>query len=167
MEWTEVVIEAVGSAMGREQASEIAGWVQDKEEARNWAGSGKGFPVGEDVVLGWQEDLDVHGFVGGKEGELVAYGEVWVDRDEGEIELARIIVKPKVRGKGVGRAFVLELVNRAAGFGLPDLILRVVPGNLGAIRCYRGAGFEEFPAAERDDFNKGQPVEYVWLQYPR
>ena len=94
------------------------------------------------------------------------YGELWTDEAEQEVELARIIVDPDYRGRGVGKRLVCMLLERASVTSLPDAFVRVVPENGAAIACYVGAGFSPVPEKEREEFNSGQPVDYVWMHYP-
>jgi [ribosomal protein S18]-alanine N-acetyltransferase len=97
---------------------------------------------------------------------MVGYGELWTDEPEQEVELARIIVNPDYRGRGLGKRLVGLLLERPSLTGLPDAFVRVVPENGAAIACYRGAGFSPVPELERREFNRGQPVDYVWMHYP-
>jgi ribosomal protein S18 acetylase RimI-like enzyme len=97
---------------------------------------------------------------------LVGYGEVWVDEAEHEVELGRIIVDPAGRGQGVGSRLVRLLLEKASHSGYPYAFVRVVPDNRAAIACYRGAGFSRVPEAEREEYNRGQPVDYIWMRHP-
>lgn len=147
-------------------AREVAGWPTTGEDVRRWAGRDPGWPVDASVFGRWHADPDVKPYVM-REGETpVGYGEVWIDEDEQEVELARIIVSPTERGRGVGKRLVRLLLDRASLYGYPDAFVRVVPDNDAALACYRGAGFTAIPEQERDEFNRGQPVDYVWMQYP-
>jgi ribosomal protein S18 acetylase RimI-like enzyme len=147
-------------------AREVARWPGSPEEVRRWAGSDPGWPVDESVFGRWHADPDVRPYII-REGEVpIGYGEVWVDEPEQEVELARIIVSPDQRGRGVGRRLVRLLLEQAALSGLPDAFVRVVPENGAAIGCYRGAGFSPVSEAEHEEFNRGQPVDYVWMHYP-
>jgi ribosomal protein S18 acetylase RimI-like enzyme len=98
----------------------------------------------------------------------VAYGELWLDDEEGEVELARLLVSPERRGRGVGRALVRELVDRARNTHpeLSDVILRVRPENAQAIRAYVAAGFVDVPADEQATWNAGQRFAYHWMVVP-
>ena len=145
-------------------ADTVARWATSAEEARGWGGHAVPWPLDSSVVHAWHEHPDVRPFVLRDAGALVAYGELWVDDDEQEVELARIIVRPARRGRGVGRMLVTQLLLRAARTGYPAAFVRVVPGNHGALACYRAAGFAPVSAEERLRFNEGQPVDYVWLQ---
>ncbi|WP_146009406.1 hypothetical protein [Deinococcus planocerae] len=53
-------------------------------------------PPSPEVVLAWQRDavVEVRSFVLVR-GEPLAYGELWIDREEQEVELARLIVDPE------------------------------------------------------------------------
>jgi ribosomal protein S18 acetylase RimI-like enzyme len=147
-------------------AREVARWPGSLDEVRRWAGRDPGWPVDVAVFGRWHADHDVRPYILCDGGEPIGYGEVWVDEAEQEVELARIIVSPDQRGRGVGRRLVRLLLDRAALAGLPDAFVRVVPENRAAIGCYRGAGFAPVSEPEREEFNRGQPVDYVWMRYP-
>jgi ribosomal protein S18 acetylase RimI-like enzyme len=147
-------------------AWEVARWPGSLQEVRRWAGSEPGWPVDVSVFGRWHADTDVRPFIMLKGEEPVGYGEVWVDEPEREVELARIIVSPERRGRGVGRRLVRLLLDQASLTGLPDAFVRVVPENAAAIGCYRGAGFSPVSETEREEFNRGQPVDYVWMHHP-
>jgi RimJ/RimL family protein N-acetyltransferase len=147
-------------------AREVARWPGSPDEVRRWAGSDPGWPVDATVFGRWHADPDVRPYTICHEEEPIGYGELWVDEPEQEVELARIIVSPDQRGRGVGRRLVCELLDRAALTGLPVAFVRVVPENAAAIGCYRGAGFSPVSEPEREEFNRGQPVDYVWMHHP-
>lgn len=80
------------------------------------------------------------------------------------MELARLVVAPSRRGRGVGRRLVAALTDQARGH-YPTVFLRVHPDNAAALRSYAGAGFTPVPAAEAEEWNRGQPTRYVWLRH--
>jgi ribosomal protein S18 acetylase RimI-like enzyme len=127
-------------------ARAVAGWATSFDEVRRWAGGDAGWP------------FDV--------SALIGYGEVWTDEDEHEVKLGRIIIDPASRGLGVGRHLVRLLLERDSHSGYPDPFVRVVPGNRAAIACYRSAGFSRVQEAEREEYNRGQPVDYIWMRHP-
>ena len=143
-------------------AATVAGWARTAEEASMWCGHA-GWPVPPDKVAAWSTEDGVRpfGLYGGE--ELIGYGELWVDHDEAEVELARLIIDPRHRGRGAGRELVGDLVARA---DYPDIFLRVHPDNAVALRCYTGAGFIRVDAVREAEWNAPQPVAYVWLTRP-
>jgi ribosomal protein S18 acetylase RimI-like enzyme len=96
----------------------------------------------------------------------LAYGEIWEDPDEDEAELARLIVDPAQRGRGIGHALATALLAEARRLGGVDVCLRVVPDNEPALRAYAAAGFARATADEDEAFNPGQPAAYVWMRAP-
>lgn len=127
------------------------------------------YPVTAAQVVGWWRTADVDPFlaVAGDGAVPVAYGELWLDADEEEVELARLIVAPTMRGRGVGRRLVAALVEKAGLTGLRAVILRVTPGNTAALHCYRAAGFRELDEDRNAEWNKGQLSTYTWMELPR
>lgn len=144
-------------------ASTVSSWARSAEEVQAWC-SRSAVPVPADVIASWGSQPDVEAFALVDEGELVGYGELWVDEDEAEVELARLIIEPGHRGSGYGRRLVTELVARAQQQH-PAVIMRVHPDNIAAIRSYRAAGFAPIPAAEQAEWNVGQPMAYTWMTY--
>ena len=146
----------------------VASWAVGDEVVRAWcAVDGDGVPA--DVVAGWSQADDVEAFVFAEDGaDPVAYGELWLDDEEAEVELARLLVAPERRGQGVGRALVRALVDQARTTHpeLPDVILRVRPENTQAIRSYLAAGFVDLPADEQATWNQGQRFDYHWMVLP-
>jgi ribosomal protein S18 acetylase RimI-like enzyme len=141
----------------------MANWARTAEELEWWCGH-KTYPLEAAVMLGWQVDSDVRAFVLGEELP-VAYGELWLDAEENEVELARLIVAPEHRGRGVGRTLVRGLLEVARTTGFPTAFLRVVPENNTARSCYEAVGFSRVEPNLETQFNAGQPRAYAWYRY--
>ena len=145
----------------------VAGWSRSAEEARRWCSVAE-HPFPAERVRGWWADPDVRPWLLVEEPDTpVGYGELWLDEEEDEVELARLIVDPVRRRSGHGRALVAGLVAAAAATGLSDCLLRVVPDNVPAIGLYRAAGFAEVDPARTAEWNQGQPTAYDWFEWPR
>jgi ribosomal protein S18 acetylase RimI-like enzyme len=142
----------------------VASWPRSAQEAEWWCGAGP-FPVPAQTVAAWQAEADVRAYMMLTGGDIAAYGELWTDADEGEVELARIIVAPVARGNGLGRALVRGLLSEAAQTGYPGTFIRVHPANDIALRCYQGAGFQAVEAELARTWNAAQPVPYHWLRH--
>ncbi|MCX2185003.1 GNAT family N-acetyltransferase [Streptomyces sp. SKN60] len=142
----------------------VANWPTSGSEVFMWCGQQK-FPVPTQTVADWQRDDDVQAHVLVEDCRLVGYGELWFDAEEDEVELARIIVAPGSRMKGLGRVLVRGLLAQALGAGYRDVFMRVHPHNETALRCYRGAGFVPVDVGLAQSWNADQPVNYVWLQH--
>lgn len=94
----------------------------------------------------------------------VGYGELWLDEEEDEVELARLIVDADRRRTGVGRLLVAELVAAARATCLSGCFLRVAPDNVAALGLYRSAGFADVDEERSRAWNQGQPAEFAWLE---
>jgi ribosomal protein S18 acetylase RimI-like enzyme len=142
-------------------AAQVASWATSPREATLWCGHSHGL-VPEEKVLAWATEDGVRPYGLFDEADLIAYGELWLDADEEEVELARLIVDPARRGQGTGRTLVTALT-RLAREHYPQVFLRVHPDNAAALRCYAGAGFVPVDPALQAEWNAPQPVAYVWL----
>lgn len=150
-----------------DDASVVGGWSESEAETLMWCSSQE-HPVSADRVRSWWEPSDVEPYLAFGAGPApVAYGELWLEPEEDEVELARLIVAPSLRGRGFGRALVAALVDRAAATGLRSVILRVNPSNEVALRCYRSSGFRELDAERNAEWNQGQPATYTWMELER
>jgi ribosomal protein S18 acetylase RimI-like enzyme len=148
----------------KSNAIDVASWPVSAEEARQWAGPGVQWPLDQSVFGRWHSDPDVQPYVHHADGVLVGYGELWVDSEQEEVEVTRVIVRPQNRSTGYGRQLVLLLLEKARLTGYPNAFIRVVPNNTNAIACYRGVGFVPVTDSEEAAYNLGQPTAYTWLK---
>ena len=95
---------------------------------------------------------------------VVGYGELWEDREEDEAELARLVIEPAHRGRGLGRALTRALADEGRRRGFAEVWLRVVEENLPARRAYEAAGFVRATPEQEAAFNTGQRRAYAWMR---
>jgi ribosomal protein S18 acetylase RimI-like enzyme len=150
---------------GAAHAADVLAWIVSADEARYWAGLHH-IPVDPSVFAGWRAEPDTHAFVLMWEGLPAGYGEVWYDPKEGEVELARIVVKPSWRGRGVGRRLVNLLLDEAGRWGISQAFVRVHPDNAAALACYQRVGFRRVGPEREREYNRSQPIEYLWFACP-
>jgi ribosomal protein S18 acetylase RimI-like enzyme len=145
-------------------AARVVDWCAASPFSSEWVPTGAA--DADAVLAGWQTDPDITGYLLLRDGHPVAYGELWVEADEDEAELAHLVVDPALRRQGLGRALALELVGSARALGLANVFLRVRPDNDVGISCYESAGFVRCSAEEEASFNSGQPAAYQWMRWP-
>ncbi len=141
----------------------VLSWVRSAIELEFWCSRTDFPPADPEIFTRWHADESVAPNLLLEGNQPVAYGEIWRDDDEAEFELARLIVSPHARGRGVGKALVAHLLGTLHGYEWA--YVRVVPENRIAIACYTGAGFQHLPGTEESRFNAGQPRSYTWLRY--
>ena len=139
----------------------VSSWAGTADEVLMWCGL-TAAPVPAGQIEAWAGEDGVRPFGLYRDEQLVGYGELWVDDDEAEVELARLIVDPRERGQGLGRHLVTELAGRARSVH-PLVFLRVHPANHAAQRCYAAAGFRPVAPEQAAAWNAGQPVDYLWF----
>ncbi|MEU4620025.1 GNAT family N-acetyltransferase [Actinoplanes sp. NPDC023801] len=147
-------------------AAVVAGWATSAHEVSLLCGREE-FPFPAELLGSWPkvaDDIVRYLFVDG--GTPIGYGELWLDDEEDEVELARIIVAPEHRGRGHGSRLVRALLAEALKAGHANVFLRVRPGNEPAIRTYERVGFERVGAALEAEWNGPQPVAYAWYRFP-
>ena len=149
-----------------EHSALVAGWASSAQEVSLLSGRNE-YPFPAELMTSWRkvaDDIRAYLYYDGE--NPIAYGELWLDDEEDEVELARIIVAPEFRGKGIGTEFVRALLVPALDAGYSDLFLRVRPDNEPAIRTYLRVGFTPVDEALAAEWNTPQPINYTWLQYP-
>ena len=114
-------------------------------------------------VLAWWEGDDVVAWVLEVDGHACGYGELWLDPEENEVELARLIVPEAQRGSGLGGLLTRLLTAEAATTGLATTMLRTTPDNEVAIACYLANGFTRLTPEEEAEWNTGQRRDWVWM----
>jgi ribosomal protein S18 acetylase RimI-like enzyme len=144
-------------------AAAVVAWCAASPFSREWVPAGS--PTPDAVLAGWHTDPDITGYVLLRAGTPVAYGELWVERDEDEAELAHLVVDPDLRRQGLGRALALDLVATSRAEGLANIFLRVRSDNQAGIACYASAGFVRVSAEDEAAFNAGQSAAYRWMRH--
>jgi ribosomal protein S18 acetylase RimI-like enzyme len=144
-------------------AALVVDWCAASPCSREWVPAGATDP--DAVLAGWHADPDITGHLLLRDGAPVAYGELWIEADEDEAELAHLVVDPARRRQGLGRNLAVELVTSARALGLAQVFLRVHPDNDVAIACYTSVGFVPVSVEEETAFNAGQPATYRWMRH--
>lgn len=72
-------------------------------------------------------------------GKIVGYGGVWKVVDEAHV--TTVAVAPDVRGQGIGRKIMLELLARCKQQGMACSTLEVRASNAPAIKLYESLGY--------------------------
>jgi ribosomal protein S18 acetylase RimI-like enzyme len=149
-----------------EHGPELTRWVRSVDEASRWA-SLDHLPTLDDLAR-WHAQPYATPYALLRGPSVVGYGEVWddgeEDRGEDEAELARLVIHPEHRGRGLGRALTRLLADEAWRRGVAEVWLRVVADNTPARRAYEAAGFVRATPEEEAAFNAGQRRAYVWMR---
>jgi ribosomal protein S18 acetylase RimI-like enzyme len=70
-------------------------------------------------------------------------------RGPGEAEIRALAVRPEARGRGIGRALISAVIERARGLSVRHLLLLTQPEMKPAHRIYAEAGFARLPDRDR------------------
>ena len=81
-----------------------------------------------------------------RDGEQVAGCVVMRRLEEGVCEMRRLYVRPKFRGRGLGRVAAVALCREARRLGYRKMRLITIPFMVEAGGIYRSLGFREIPA---------------------
>jgi ribosomal protein S18 acetylase RimI-like enzyme len=94
----------------------------------------------------------------------VAGSVAFTDEGDGAGWVRWVVFAPEVRGQGLGRALIGELIDEARAQGLKRLELETFSDLTTAARIYRRAGFLVTWARERDDW--GPTITYQHYEMP-
>ena len=123
----------------------LKSWFPDKESSYFWCGPGLRFPFTHESFLEdihW-ERMPAYSLLD-ERGQLSAFGQYYGKL--GRCHLARLVVSPSLRSRGVGRDFISRLMSIGmADLGAAECSLFVLSCNDRALRCYRSLGFEKVP----------------------
>ena len=127
----------------------VASWVSTADECRMWAGPLVSYPIDQGRLAAETEFAAAVDLALAAAGGVVAFGQL-LRRPPHRVHLARVIVRPDARGRGIGRALVRALLARALADGAKLATLYVYVENAAAVRLYEAAGFRPAMPPARD-----------------
>ena len=139
----------------------VAAWVESQRECELWAGPRVPFPLQPSALAAQIEMADAVNVALDDEEGLAAFGQV-LPRGPGRAHLARVIVRPGARRRGLGRVLVEALLARAEAAGFTLVTLYVFSDNAAAARLYSGLGFRRAERPPQDPPSSG-----VWFMQRR
>ncbi len=125
-----------------EDAKAIMDWFPDKESVVRWGSPYMSYPLKDETFFGdiyWSQITSRVART--EDGGLLAFGQYY--RKLGRCHLARLVVNPEFRGRGLGERFVAALMQHAGHMlGTEEFSLYVMTANRPAYNCYKRLGFE-------------------------
>lgn len=124
------------------QAATVLSWIQTERDRVLWSGNsfidGLNLPSFQKHLQ--REDLLAFQILN-KNAAINAYGEIILKSKE-QATLCRIIVAPKIRGKGIGRLLCENLISEIRKLGgIKEVSLNTLTCNTAAMACYKSLGF--------------------------
>lgn len=122
--------------------STVLSWIDDEQSLRMWAGPKVQYPASPENI--WSEvgaSADhAYTFVDG-EGAVIGFGQM-LPKANNSLHLARLIVNPEFRARGIGRNLCLALMSIAVSKYQPEYFtLNVYESNRAALGLYESLGF--------------------------
>ena len=131
--------------------STLINWVDNPEFLMQFAGPAFSFPLTAVQLDALASDASKHLFkVVDEQEKTIGHAEIHLT--ENSCYLARIVIgEPQLRGRGLGKLIVRELLEYAfINLGQPKVELTVFDWNTSAIKCYEKLGFVLNPAKRRE-----------------
>lgn len=128
-----------------EHLETLKSWFPDKQSIRLWGGPLFRHPFTHASFLEDMRWRDVPAYsLLDEDNRLGGFGQYY--EREGRCHLARLVIDPARRGKGIGRYFIGGLMRIGmSDLGSDECSLFVMSSNQGAIRCYRSLHFLPAP----------------------
>jgi len=125
--------------------SRLIAWVDSPELLLQFAGPIFQYPLDEKQLSKYVNEVDRKAYrvIEAATNHAIGHAELY-RTDHQTVKLCRILIgDTSYRGKGLGTAIVLQLLNKAFGEMTAEVAeLNVYAWNQGAIRCYKKVGFE-------------------------
>jgi len=142
----------------------LSGWITDARECLRWGGPTLRFPLEPSDLAEQLAVADGNSFCLREAGRCLAFGQL-LPRGPDRLHLARILVDPAARGRGLGRALVLALLDEAHRRGARIATLNVYRWNPVAQALYGSLGFEAADTPS-DEAVRGDDVVFMSLELP-
>jgi len=125
-----------------EDLKTIISWIPDEDKCKLWAGPKVRFPLNIESLSRDIEFSHNNSFCLMDNECLVAFGQL-LEKENGHLHLARIIVAPSKRAMGYGRSLCNELLEITGQRGCGKISLNVYRNNKNAFKLYEKLGFRE------------------------
>ena len=126
-------------------------WITSPEDLKRWGGPLLTWPPQAEMT--WQQiEAPAHKVFAlfTDAGELAGFGQTLL-REENGVHLGRIILSPALRGQGVGRVLMQNLIETGKELYHPRYFsLYVYSDNVPAVKLYRSMGFVVTEKYEED-----------------
>ncbi len=126
------------------EVNRLISWVNSPELLIQFSGPGFDYPL---TKIAWEKhlsDSSIHPYfvVDVNSDEPIGYAEI-VRVDENDLKLCRLLIgDPDLRGLGLGKLLVRELIYESLAIANPKrILLNVYSHNTTAIKCYQSEGF--------------------------
>ncbi|HEX9412267.1 MAG TPA: GNAT family N-acetyltransferase [Ktedonobacterales bacterium] len=138
----------------------LRAWIEGPQTTR-WLTSHEGALTETDLDA-WCDTSSASRWIHERDGVPVAYGELQAHRDVPYVRLARLLVDPARRMRGIGRelTWALAAQARADHPGWP-IYTRIPPDNLPALLAYPSAGFVPL-----EPLPPNADASFLWLALP-
>ncbi|KQM60904.1 GNAT family N-acetyltransferase [Agreia sp. Leaf210] len=130
----------------------VLGWVPDADALYLFAGPSLVWPPSAAQFAEIAQRSGFSAWMVGDDEHPAAWGHFDLTMQDDSARLGRVIIDPRYRGRGLGRALTQAAIEKARALGASDVRLAVVSDNEPAVKAYRRAGFEEIVDPERSQF---------------
>lgn len=126
-----------------EDVTTVLSWLNTEQAFRLWAGPAVRYPATPKSA--WSDieasEQNTYALINA-EGQMVAFGQI-LRREGGIVHLARLVVDPASRGRGVGRGLYVALMKEGRlEHSVNAFTLKVYEANKPAFHLYQSLGFE-------------------------
>ena len=120
---------------------QLRSWFHNAAEQQSWGGDNFDYPCSEleFLALLCRPGTQSFSFLAQPNGELQGFGQL-CDRFSCH-HLARLVIKPTLRGRGLAKVLIFELILQALQQQKRDISLYVHRHNTVALQCYQSLGF--------------------------
>lgn len=134
----------------QEDLRAVLQWIDSPESLKLWGGPVLTYPPNPELTWDELKAAEENTFALVDENLAIAGFGQTLCREEHSVHLARIIVSPAIRGRGIGRILCSQLMQRAVERYNPTVItLNVYTANAPALSLYRSLGFS--PVTSEDE----------------
>jgi ribosomal protein S18 acetylase RimI-like enzyme len=132
------------------EMQQLQRWFHSAEQQQSWGGDNFDYPCSELRFLELLCRPGTQSFsLLADDGTLLGFGQI-CDRFNCH-HLARLVIKPELRGQGLAKVLLFELIIQALSRQQRTISLYVHRHNAIALQCYRSMGFQLSPPPEQEN----------------